>query len=184
MGSPTTKAGSALRSGRCATSVGMRRPLLTLCCLGAVLALAGCGGGGHKLSDTAFRTRANHICSELSREEKPDLASTSKAGIDRNLRRIDSALSELQDLHPPADDEQHYGDLLRNFNRVDAFVKANEVRLIRMEQHLRVHPSDSAALARYERLVRPYVRNLELAAADATALRLRACAKGLSGGSQ
>jgi hypothetical protein len=161
----------------------MSRSVLVLFCCAAVLFTAGCGGGTHRLSEAAFRTRANHICTDLSRKESPDLASTSKAGIDRNLARIDSALSQLERLHPPASDEQRYGDLLTRFKRSVTFVKANEERLIEIARKLRADPSDRQTFAQYQRLAGPFIRDVRTAGTDAKALGLPACASGLSGGS-
>jgi len=164
----------------------MRRSILFLSCAGAVLLAAGCGGGGvggKRLSRTEFRSQANHICSDLNRKEQPDLGSTSKAGIDRNLDRLDSALSDLDRLNPPAADEARFRAFLRDFKRSVAFFKAKENLLILLTRQLQAHPSDSHTTARYEALVRPFVQDIRAAAESATALGLTACANGLTGGS-
>ena len=162
----------------------MSRSILILTCLGAVLLAAGCGGSSsHGLSEAAFRSQANHICSDLTRREKPDLASTAKASVDRNLDRIDSAVSKLEALDPPTRDETRYQALLTSFKRSVAFVRANERRLITMTQRLRANPSDSRTTAQYQHLVRPFVQDVQRAGTDANALGLTTCANGLSGGS-
>src|SRR5947209_1838987 len=114
----------------CATSVRMRRSAFALVCSGAVLLATGCGSSSHQLSKGEFQGRANHICSDLIHREKPDVNSTSKAALDRNLGRLDSALSDLDGLHPPASDEGRYRALLTNFRKGVAFFKANESILI------------------------------------------------------
>jgi hypothetical protein len=162
----------------------MRLSILVLFSV-AVLLLTSCGSGdgSHRLSEAAFRSRANHICSELTRQEKPDLGSTSKVAVDRNLGRIDSALSQLEGLRPPAHDEQRYRAMLTSFKRSVAFVKANEPRLIQMARDLRSHPSDRGGFMRYARLFRPFLQEVAIAGNDAKALGLGACATGLSGAS-
>ena len=167
----------------------MRRPILVLFCAGAALLAAGCGGGGgssgggQPLSHSELQSHANDICTKLKQEEQPDLASSSKDAIDRNLGRIDSALSDLQRLEPPQQDAARYKDLLTRFRRTAAFVKANEARLIRLTNALKAHPSDSRTDAQYQALVRPFVEEAKRAGADATALGLQACAAGFTGSS-
>ena len=132
----------------------------------AVLLATGCGSttsSSDQLSRTEFRARANHICSELIRREKPDVNSTSKDALDRNLGRLDSALSDLDGLHPPAGDEGRYRALLTNFRKGVAFFRANESILILLTQQLQKHPSDTATAARYDHLVRPFVHDIRAA---------------------
>jgi hypothetical protein len=159
------------------------RLTLTLFCLAAVLLATGCGGGGSssgdRLSEAEFQSRANQICTKVRDQEKP---STTKEGTDRNLGLVESALSDLQDLKPPKEHEAQYQDLLTNFQRALAFVKANESRLLSLGARFRANPSDPRVAAAYRRLVQPYVKEAQRAAADATALGLTACASGLAGG--
>ena len=163
----------------------MPRSILILSCLAAVLLAAGCGSGGGSdtLSKAEFQRRANQICRQLTRQEQPDASSTSKAGLDRNLHRIDSALSQLEDLDPPATDAQRYRSMLASFKRSDAFVKENELRLIQLAHQLQLHPSDVHTRAQYEQLVRPFVENVRVAAAAAKQLGLEDCVTGFTGGS-
>src|SRR4029077_2282450 len=91
---------AAHSAGPCATSVPMRRPTFVLVCCGAALLAAGCGSS-KQLCKGEFQAKANHICSDLRRREKPDVSSTSRAALDRNISRLDSALSDLNGLHPP-----------------------------------------------------------------------------------
>jgi hypothetical protein len=164
----------------------MPRSLLVLSCAAAVLLAAGCGGGGggrQRLSEADFRTRANHVCDELNRQEKSDLGSTSKASVDRDLSRIDSAVSQLEALRLPARDATRYRALLKHFKRSVALVRAKEPLLIQLARDLRLHPSDARTMARYERIFRPFLQNLARAGADARALGLTTCANGLGGGS-
>jgi hypothetical protein len=166
----------------------MSRWILLLICSGAVLLSTGCGGGGgrgdgDRLSRSEFLSRGNHICSDLNRKEQPDLGSTSKAGIDRNLTRLDSALSDLARLHPPAADDSHYRAFLRHFQHSVAFFREKESLLILLTRQMRAHPSDSHTSARYETLVRPFVQDIRAAANNATAVGLDVCANGLTGGS-
>ena len=160
----------------------MYRLTLTLFCLAAVLLSTGCGGGSSssdRLSEAEFQSRANQICTKVRNQEKP---STSKEGTDRNLGLVESALSDLQDLKPPAEHEAKYQELLTNFQRALAFVKANEARLLSLGERYRANPSDARVAAAYRRLVQPYVKEAQRAATDATALGLTACASGLAGG--
>src|SRR5207342_1941607 len=90
------------------------------------------GGSSSRLSQARFEAKANHICSELNRQEQPDLSANEKDAIDRNLGRIDSALGQLRGLRPPADEETRYQELLKSFERTTAFVKANESQLIEL----------------------------------------------------
>jgi len=163
----------------------MYRSILVLFCLGAVLLPTACdgSGGGQRLSEAAFRTRADHICSELNRKEQPDLATNSKAAIDRNLGRIDSALSQLKSLQPPTRDKARYQHLLTSFQRSVAFVRAHESTLIHLTDQLRIHPSDPHLTGQYQSLVQPFVQEVRLAGADANALKLNSCANGFTGGS-
>jgi hypothetical protein len=164
----------------------MSRLILLLICSGAVLLATGCGGGsggGDRLSRTEFRSRANHICTDLNRKEQPDLGATTKAGIDRNLSRLDSAVDDLEGLNPPAADEGRYRAFVRNFKDSVAFFREKESLLITLTRQMRAHPTDSRTTARYEALVRPFVAQIRVAAENATALGLTACAKGLTGGS-
>lgn len=164
----------------------MYRLTLTLFCLGAVLLATSCGSGGgsstssDRLSEAEFQSRANQICTKVRGQEKP---STSKAGTDQNLSLVESAVNELQDLKPPTKDKARYQDLLTRFKRTLAFVRANETHLLSLSKRLRANPSDALAGAAYRRLVQPFVQEARLAAADATALGLTACANGLTGGS-
>jgi hypothetical protein len=164
----------------------MSRWILLPICFGAVLLATGCGGGsgdGGRLSRTEFQSRANHICTDLNRKEQPDLGATTKAGIDRNLARLDSAVSDLARLNPPAADEAHYRAFVRSFKRSVAFFREKEPLLILLTRQMRAHPSDSRTTARYETLVRPFVQEIRVAAENATALGLDKCASGLTGGS-
>jgi hypothetical protein len=160
----------------------MLRPTLVFVCCGAALLAAGCGGS-KQLSQAEFQAKANHICSDLSRREKPDVHSTSRAALDRNISRLDSALSDLNDLHPPASDAARYQALVTNFKKGVDFFKANESILILMTRQLQKHPGDNATAARYDQLVRPFVHDIRQASAAATALGLTDCTKGFSGGS-
>jgi hypothetical protein len=169
--------------GGCATSRGMRRSAFVLVCSGAVLLATGCGSSSQQLSKAEFQTRANHVCSDLTRREKPDVSSTSRAALDRNISRLDSALGDLDDLHPPASDAARYQALLTNFRKGVGFFKANESILILLTRQLQKHPADNATAARYDQLVRPFVHDIQQANAAATALGLKECAKGFSGGS-
>ncbi|HZC75126.1 MAG TPA: hypothetical protein VE220_04050 [Gaiellaceae bacterium] len=156
--------------------------MLALFACGAVLLSTGCGGGGgQRLSETAFRSRANHICRELNRKEQPDLATNSTTAVDRNLGRINSALSQLKGLHPPTRDESRYRNLLTSFQRSADFVKAHEATLVKLTDQMRSHPSDSHLTAQYRTLVGPFVQEIRAAATDANALGLSACAKGFTG---
>jgi hypothetical protein len=162
----------------------MSRQALVLVCCGAALIAAGCGGSSsHQLSKAEFQARANHTCSDLIRREKPDVNSTSRAALDRNIARLDSALSDLNGLNPPASDAGRYRALLQNFGKAVAFFKANESILILLTRQLQKHPNDAATSARYAQLVRPFVDDIRAASAAATALGLTACASGFSGGS-
>jgi hypothetical protein len=163
----------------------MRRPIPILFCLAAVLLASGCGSGGgdRTLSKAEFQSRANRICRQLSRQEQPDVSSTSKAGLDRNLHRVDSALNQLEALHPPAALARRYQTLLASFRRSDEFVKENERRVIELAHQIQKNPADTRARARYEQLVRPFVANLQGAAAAAKDLGLTDCLSGFNGGS-
>lgn len=169
--------------GGCATSGGMRRSAFVLVCSGAVLLATGCGSSSsQQLSKAEFQARANHICSDLTRREKPDVSSTSRAALDRNISRLDSALGDLDGLHPPASDAARYQALLTNFRKGVDFFKANESILILLTRQLQKHPGDNATAARYDQLVRPFVHDIQQASAAATAVGLTECAKGFSGG--
>jgi hypothetical protein len=159
-----------------------RSALVLVSCIAALLA-AGCGGGNsnQQLSKAEFQTRANHICSDLRRREKPDVSSTSRVALDRNISRLESALSDLNGLHPPASDKTRYQALLTNFSKAVDFFKANESILILLTRQLQKHPGDNATAARYDQLVRPFVEDIRQASAAATALGLTECAKGFSG---
>jgi hypothetical protein len=161
----------------------MRATLIISCC-GTALLLAGCGSGSgstQQLSPTAFRTQANQICRDLRTSEKPDLGSTTKAAVDRNLTRIDDALTKLDALNPPASDKQQYRDLLTRFRRSVAFVRANEAHLIQLTHQLQKNPSDTNVAAQYQRLVSHFAGDVRTAGADAKKLGLSVCATGFLG---
>jgi hypothetical protein len=163
------------------------RSILTLSCLAAVLLAAGCGGsssgGNDKLTKAELQSRANQICRQLARQQRPDVSSNSKAALDRTLRRIDSALSQLAALHPPAGEAQRYQTLLASFRRSVAFVRENELLVIQLGQQLQANPADTRTRARYEHLVRPFVKNIRVATTAAQALGLEDCVAGFTGGS-
>jgi gas vesicle protein len=161
----------------------MRLPILALFCSAVALLAAGCGGSSNRLSHAQFQAKANHICSQLNKQEQADLSSNTKGAVDRNLTRINSAIGQLKGLRPPADNEARYQELLKSFEQTTAFVRANESQLIELTRKLRASAQDSQDFARYRRLVRPYLQQLRIAGADATALGLTACAKGLTGSS-
>jgi hypothetical protein len=166
----------------------MPKSILILLAAAAVVLSAGCGGSGggsssHRLSAAAFRSQGNQICTDLNRQEKPDIGSTSKAAIDRNLDRIDSALGKLKDLEPPTRDESHFRAMLKHFEQSVAFIRSHEVGMIHLTQQLQKHPSDATTRAQYQSLVRPLVQEVQLAARNATALGLTVCSTGLTGGS-
>ena len=162
----------------------MSRWILLLICSAAVLLATGCGGGsGDRLSRSEFQSRANGICTDLNRKEQPDLGATTKAGIDRNLERLDSAVSDLARVNPPAADERRYRAFVSSFKRSVAFFREKEPLLILLTRQMQAHPSDSRTTARYQTLVRPFVEEIRVAANNATALGLDKCAAGLTGGS-
>jgi hypothetical protein len=164
----------------------MSRWILLLICSGAVVLATGCGGGsggGDRLSKSEFQSRANGICTDLNRKEQPDLGATTKAGIDRNLDRLDSAVSDLARVNPPAADERRYRAFVNSFKRSVAFFREKEPLLILLTRQMRAHPSDSRTTARYQTLVRPFVEEIRVAANNASALGLDKCAAGLTGGS-
>jgi hypothetical protein len=163
----------------------MRRATLLLLCTGLALLAAGCGGGsggGQTLSHADFQSQANHVCAKLSQQEKPDIGSTAKSSIDRNLDRIDSAVSDLERLQPPAADQARFRHLLATFKRTIAFVKAKEVLLIHLTKQMQSHPSDSHLTAQYQNLVRPFIHDAQSLGTDANALGLKDCATGFTGG--
>jgi hypothetical protein len=162
----------------------MRLSIFVLFCAGLVLLAAGCGGGGgdKRLSRAEFQKQANHICAKLTEQEKPDIGSTAKAGIDRNLDHIDSAVSDLERLQPPAADQARFRHLLKTFKRTVAFVKEKEVILIRLTKQMQTHPSDSRLTAQYQTLVRPFIHDAQSLGTDANALGLTDCANGFTGG--
>ena len=164
----------------------MRLSIFVLFCAGLVLLATGCGGGGggdKPLSRADFQKQANHICAKLTEQEKPDIGSTAKAGIDRNLDRIDSAVSDLERLQPPAADRARFRHLLTTFKRTVAFVKAKELLLIKLTKQMEAHPSDSRLTAQYQTLVRPFIHDAQSLGIDANALGLQDCAAGFTGGS-
>ena len=162
----------------------MPRSILISSCLAALLLAAGCGSGGgsNTLSRAEFQSRANQICRQLSRQQRPDVSSNSKAALDRTLHRIDSALNRLEALNPPASEAQHYQTLLASFKRSVAFVKENELLVVQLGQQLEANPSDLRTRARYEHLVRPFVKNLGVATTAARKLGLEDCVAGFTGG--
>jgi hypothetical protein len=164
----------------------MRLPILALFCSALVLLAAACGGGNSgsdRLTQAEFQTKANHICRELNKQEQPDLSTNSKDAVDRNLSRIDSAIGQLKGLRPPADSDARFQELLKSFEQTAAFVRAHESVLIELTRQQQAKASDPRVIARYERLVRPFLRELQIAGADATALGLTDCANGLTGAS-
>jgi hypothetical protein len=144
---------------------------------------AGCGGGSNRLSETAFRTRANGICKDLSRQEKADAGSIEKAAVDRNITRLDSAVHKLEALRPPAGDERRYQDFLASFKKSEAFLKAKEPRVIALGSKVQSGAATPSELVAYREFVRPFVEHIQAAAAAANDLGLADCANGLSGGS-
>jgi len=159
------------------------RSLLVLFACAAVLLAAGCGGGSNRLSETAFRSKANGICKELSRQEKADVSSTEKAAVDRNITRLDAAVRKLDGLRPPAGDERRYQDFLTSFKKAEAFLKAKEPRVIALGSRVQSGTATPSELVAYRQFVRPFLKHTQAAAAAATDLGLADCANGLSGGS-
>jgi len=183
--------GSALRSGRRGPQFESGHPdlpclprsILVLFACAAVLLAAGCGGGSNRLSETAFRSKANGICKELSSQEKADAPSTAKAAVDRNITRLDTAVHKLESLRPPAGDERRYQDFLTSFKKSEAFLKAKEPRVIALGSKVQSGAATPSELVAYQQFVRPFVQHIQAAAAAANDLGLADCANGLSGGS-
>jgi hypothetical protein len=183
--------GSALRSGRRGPQFesghpdlpSLPRSLLVLSACAAVLLAAGCGGGSNRLSESAFRSKANGICKELSRQEKADASSVEKAAVDRNISRLDAAVHKLEGLRPPAGDAQRYQDFLTSFKKSEAFLKAKEPRVIALGSRVQSGAATPSELLAYQHFVRPFVRHIQAAAAAAKDLGLADCANGLTGGS-
>jgi hypothetical protein len=186
--------GSALRSGRRGPQFesghpdlpSLPRSILVLFACAAVLLAAGCGGGGSsskRLSAVAFRNRANHICSELSRQSRASAGSTSKADIDKGFARIDAAVGQLEDLNAPTLYDQRFQELLTNFKQSVDFLRENRDRLIQLTNRLNSHPGDQRTTQRLQQLIRPFEQKIQLAASDARAIGLPECANGFSGSS-
>jgi cytochrome c556 len=149
----------------------------------AVGAVAGCGGGSHpspRVRHSDFRARANAICTNLTAKEKGDPPATTEAGVRTKIAQIDAAVAQLQQLSPPASEHKRYRDMIAAFKRGDAFVKANVHRLFQLAK--KAGPNNPKALAQYNKVATHLGSLLQLAAADATALKLRSCAKGFGGG--
>lgn len=93
-----------------------RAPVLAL---GAILALAGCGGEGKRLSRQEFADKADAICALGNRETEklpnpanlPELAEVS----DKTIDILDDALNELRKLEPPEDEQKIVDQWLAQF---------------------------------------------------------------------
>jgi soluble cytochrome b562 len=161
-----------------------RRAAALLAACTAVGAVAGCGGGSHPshhgVSHTGFSARANLICTNLTAKEKADPAATTEAAVRTRLAQIDAAVVQLQQLHPPASEDKRYQDMIAAFKRGDAYFKANLHRLFQLAKN--GGSRNPKALAQYNKIASHLGSLLQLAAADATALKLRGCAKGFGGG--
>lgn len=144
--------------------------VLLLGCCAIALPASGCGSA-HP-SQTAFRSRADAICRELGLQNGS--AVSTKAALERHVRRADARIGELARLHPPSREEHSYRDLIATLGRMMALARMRFPALIAAKS-----PSPQAI----KRLVRPLGRDVRRANADARAVGLGACAKAISGGS-
>jgi hypothetical protein len=76
----------------------------------------------HHSTETAFQTRANHICSRINTSPYLD----TKPRFDQDLRKTKAGLDELGRLHPPAREQLTYRALLGHMQRIYVFDRENE----------------------------------------------------------
>jgi hypothetical protein len=144
--------------------------LAVLCCCAIVLFVSGCGSA--RLSQTAFRSRADAICHELGLQTGS--AVSTKAALDKHIRRARAGIGELARLHPSSEDEHSYRDLIATLDRTMSLARTRFPALI---------AAKSPSSQEIERLARPLERDVRRAEGDARAIGLGACARALYGGS-
>ena len=112
----------------------LARPLaLGVATLGAVIALAGCGGGSDSLSADEFRSQADAICADANKktdalaepQSNDDVLAYLRAGL-----TVEAAqLSQLEDLKAPSDLEGTYSEALDLLKQKDAAITAAADRI-------------------------------------------------------
>jgi hypothetical protein len=96
--------------------VGTRLKLGAACC-GLLMVVAGCGGGGDRLSASAYARAASAVCARGNRAVHrivlPPLASTRDASraMAKIVRVQRDTIDELRDLRPP----EHLGDIVQKW---------------------------------------------------------------------
>ena len=95
----------------------MRR--LTL--LAAVVVLAGCGGGSHRLSAKDYRAKATRICVDAKRQTdalgRPDTTRQFKVFITKGIVVIDRNVRRFAALKPPADLQRDHDAIVASQRR-------------------------------------------------------------------
>ena len=149
--------------------------------------------GDTRLSEAAFRAKANAICRQMNRRASAG-GLTTRAPHSR-IATIDTGIAQLAKLKPPARDAVRYGVLLGRLQRLLAFAKARapQVALLYKQQEkamprrasdydarIGVHRFEQLA-RRITALTRPAARDVRIAGADARALHLPACDASASG---
>jgi hypothetical protein len=161
--------------------------------LGATLLCIGCGGS--RLSESALRAKANGICTKLNGQTESVKIPTRHA-LEAGIAAVQSGITQLARLRPPARDEATYTDFLARLRSGLAFIKAKGPQLVALEQALeKTMPRRigdygpglafhrlSQVAGRETTLVRPLEQDVRIAANDARALHLGSCASGITGG--
>ena len=120
-----------------------------------------------------YGSRANAICITLVSQTAGN--GTGNAGIRQNAAALDTALSGLEQLVPPATVSARYSDLLANFKAAVELYKINLSKFIRLNNKLKANPNDKTAEKQLVHLQAPISRNLQAAAKDAHSLGMGRC---------
>jgi hypothetical protein len=151
------------------------------------------GCGSTRLSEAAFRTKANAICRDFTR--RTNTTSFSSESLSKALSTIEDGIARLGRLQPPARDAAQYADFLRHLRRLLTFAKKDGPELLaltkQLDQAIRRRTTTHGtrrAVRRYKQVLQrinaleaPVEHDVRAANAEARSLHLQACAVGGTG---
>ena len=167
------------------------RFVVVLAVLAAVaVVVAGCGG--QSSAEASFRTKANDACRSVARDIVA-MPASSQHKLATGLGFLQESATRLARVHAPARDARTFHDLIARLHGAAAFSKAHSAQIYALDHryeremkrfgspgtdkipHVNLH-----LVERINALAGTPLRDIDLAGKDARALRLDACAFGVS----
>ncbi|HKD94243.1 MAG TPA: hypothetical protein VKB43_05990 [Gaiellaceae bacterium] len=155
-----------------------------------VIAASGCGG--QSSSEVSFRTKANQACRSVARHVFGLPASEQRKPA-AGLGLLQESATRLARIHAPAHDARTFDDLITRLHGAAASLKVNTPRVYALDHKFeremksfgspgtnKIPHVNTHLLKRINALARRPLRNIRLAGNDARALKLSACAFGVS----